>query len=176
MGLHAFKLRREIFKMTTPQDIQAALDEISETLHTLLDRCPRQAYDDLGKIYQSAQSRVDDLRELQSHVAAHDVVDLEAIKRELRGVIFPYSAVEKVIDHLAPRLARSEWKDISTAPRDRRYLGVIVTKSGASGEPFVCEWDEDDGHICQFQTEAKPHKPTHWRDFDYPAPQQKQGE
>lgn len=167
--------------MTTPQDINAALDEISEALQTLLDNCSRKAYDDLGKIHQSAQSRVDDLRELQSHVAAHDVVDLDAIKRDYKTdrTGMSYEQIEgwnDCIDHLAPRLARSEWKDISTAPRDRRYLGVIVTKSGASGEPFVCEWDEDDGHICQFQTEAKPHKPTHWRDFDYPAPQQKQGE
>lgn len=75
--------------MTTPKEIQAALDEISETLHTLLDRCPRQAYDDLGKSHQSAQSRVDDLRELQSHAQEASPVDTEALKAEVRAWRYP---------------------------------------------------------------------------------------
>ena len=119
--------------MTTPQDINAALDEISEALQTLLDNCSRKAYDDLGKIHQSAQSRVDDLRELQSHVAAHDVVDLEAIKRELRGVIFPYSAVEKVIDHLAARgLLRTTPED---AKGDEKTLEAFAVIFGGEIHP-----------------------------------------
>lgn len=130
------------------QDINAALDEISEALQTLLDNCSRKAYDDLGKIYQSAQSRVDDLRELQSHVAAHDVVDLEAIKRELRGVIFPYSAVEKVIDHLAARgLLRTTpeddkgWLSIESAPRDGKNI-LALYKEGHDDAVVIAHFDE----------------------------------
>ena len=57
---------------------------------------------------------------------------------------------------------RSVWQDISTAPEKGSYLGVIRSESGRCGEPFICEWDEELGHVCQFQTEYLPHVPTHW--------------
>ncbi len=68
-----------------------------------------------------------------------------------------------------------DWQPIDTAPRDKRYLGVIF-KHDVWGEPFVCEWDEDDGHRCQFQTEQKPHKPTHWLSFEALSSPQDKGE
>lgn len=62
----------------------------------------------------------------------------------------------------------SGWPTIDSAPKDRRYLGVIKTPSGNFGEPFVCEYDEEDGHICQFRTDIAPHRPTHWTTLPRP--------
>lgn len=78
---------------TGTRDIQEAI-RFFENPAVKMDRLTRMHYEVLKEA-------------AQSHAPAHDAVDLEAIKRELRGVIFPYIAVEKVIDHLAPRLARS---------------------------------------------------------------------
>lgn len=69
--------------------------------------------------------------------------------------------------------APCEWRGVDEdTPKRGRYLGVIEIRKNSFkfGEPFVCEWDEEDGHRCQFQTEQRLHKPTHWRPFDYPSP------
>ena len=56
-----------------------------------------------------------------------------------------------------------EWQPISTAPKDgTKYLGVIT------GEPFICLFDESEGHICEHQTEILPHKPLYWQPLPKP--------
>lgn len=58
------------------------------------------------------------------------------------------------------------WLPIESAPKTGRYLGIIIGKSYTgqyfAGEPFICEYDEEEGHICLHQADLKSHKPTHW--------------
>ncbi len=70
----------------------------------------------------------------------------------------------------AQRLVDGEkWQPINTAPKDGiHYLGMIVADR-FYGEPFVCYYDEDEGHICLHQTEARLHRPTHWMHFPKPT-------
>ena len=52
---------------------------------------------------------------------------------------------------------KTEWQPVETAPKDgNNYLGVI------HGQPFICYYDEDEGHVCLHQTEAVLHKPLFW--------------
>jgi hypothetical protein len=61
-----------------------------------------------------------------------------------------------------------QWQPIENAPKDGiHYLGMIVGDR-FYGEPFVCYYDEDEGHICLHQTEARLHRPTHWIAFPKP--------
>jgi len=71
--------------------------------------------------------------------------------------------VFNTIDELHAKGLLMLWnEDMDAAPEKGRYLGVIRQKSGTFGEPFICEYDEEDGHACQFWTEEVPHRPTHW--------------
>jgi hypothetical protein len=89
-----------------------------------------------------------------SNLKPHEIYN-EAIKDVKK-------ALARLVQSQALTQTGYQWQDISTAPKKGRYLGIIEMKTGGFGEPFVCEWDEDDGHICQFQTDHFPHKPTHW--------------
>jgi hypothetical protein len=61
----------------------------------------------------------------------------------------------------------SQWQPISTAPRDGAlYLG------SCGGEPFTAYY-EDGAHVCQFQTERSPHRPTHWMPLPTPPKEKK---
>jgi hypothetical protein len=80
-----------------------------------------------------------------------------------------YDFVAKLRPYLTQRPVDLEWQLIETAPKDGiRYLGMIV-RDRFYGEPFVCYYDEDEGHICLHQTEAKLHRPTHWVHFPKPT-------
>jgi hypothetical protein len=66
------------------------------------------------------------------------------------------------------------WQTMESAPKDGvHYLGMIVGDR-FFGEPFVCYYDEDEGHICLHPTEINLHRPTHWMHF--PQPPVKAGE
>lgn len=58
------------------------------------------------------------------------------------------------------------WLPIESAPKDREYLGIITGTSYTgryfAGNPFICCYDVEEGHICVHQTEIKPHRPTQW--------------
>jgi len=73
------------------------------------------------------------------------------------------------------------WRPVDeNTPKKGRYLGIINCANRGFpdvwGEPFVCEWDEEDGHICLHQTDLAPHKPTHWMPFPAARRQLNQGE
>lgn len=103
--------------MTTPQDIQAALDA--------LDLLQKRAYSHAEKSNGPKEMRdwIDSDAEkiraaIQSHAPAHDAGDLEALKQEaFKAVPKPCQPfdewerihhIAKTIDHLAPRLARMD--------------------------------------------------------------------
>lgn len=65
--------------------------------------------------------------------------------------------LEAIRPFLRQPVRESGWQSIETAPKDgSRYLGHC------GGEPFICYYDEDDGHICLHQTEIAPHRPKQW--------------
>jgi hypothetical protein len=90
---------------------------------------------------------------------------------ELKPDMSDFGAMAKLNKALpaAQRLVDGEkWQSINTAPKDGiHYLGMIVGDR-FYGEPFVCYYDEDEGHICLHQTEARLHRPTHWMHFPKP--------
>lgn len=101
---------------------------------------------------------------------AHEVMDIvdQAVVRpkKITGILVVTKVLEAIRPHLAP--VASGWMPIDSAPRDGiHYLGMIIGDR-FYGEPFVCYYDEDEGHICLHQTEARLHHPTHWQHF--PAP------
>lgn len=91
MGLHAFKLRREIFKMTTPQDIQAALDRLYERAIIRLDQINVQ----MGALGQAAPEAIGEIRNyiqcsntaLQSHVPEASAVDMDHVVFHLKAAL-----------------------------------------------------------------------------------------
>ena len=81
-------------------------------------------------------------------------------------------AIREAVDNGAKLV--DGWRSIDSAPKDEAYTGVINCAEWGQpdvwGRPFLCEWDEDDGHVCVHQTEIKPHKPTHWQPLPDAAP------
>lgn len=70
--------------------------------------------------------------------------------------------------------AADKWQDISAAPKDKVYLGVIEYSHGMFGEPFIAHY-EDGLHQCKYLTEALPHTPTHWMPLPAPPQNEKEG-
>lgn len=73
---------------------------------------------------------------------------------------------------LVELLENGGWMPIESAPKDCVYIGIIEYAEGKYGEPFMCEWSDEYGHICQFQTELVPHRPTHWMPLPTPPKQE----
>lgn len=86
------------------------------------------------------------------------------------------TALQLSADVEAGRAFVMRFEDIEKAPKDNRYIGIIEFAPGQFGEPFLCEWDEDEGHVCRFQTEIAKHIPTHYLTFngkpDIPTPEE----
>lgn len=61
----------------------------------------------------------------------------------------------------AAEFYKPKWLPIENAPKDKNYLGAIKTSHGF-GEPFICYFDDEEGHVCLHQTEQVPHRPTHF--------------
>lgn len=209
--------------MTTPQDIQAALEPClvcghDKAFHFIEAYGPmnglsyikcqdcnwRTCYCDTKDVaINEWNTRV------QSAAPAHDAVDMEALK-EIKHDGNHYKSLHPncnsshysgwmhgwndCIDHLAPRLARSEWMPIETAPKDgTRIIAALfaphfelsdpviggIPESRRTGWSFAwasrAEWCKDRNRWHDgLETLAAPN---FWMPVIPPAaPQQKQGE
>ncbi len=87
---------------------------------------------------------------------------IKKINNKLQDILKDIEEVE-VNKITSNHLKAALWQPIKTAPKDgTKYLGVIT------GEPFICYYDEDDGHICEHQTELKVHRPLFWMELPKP--------
>ncbi len=116
--------------MTKTRDIQAALDALrrySERMARYKAYAPTEHGSDSFGDYLTIHDFI------QSHAPAHVAVDLDAIKRDYKTdrTGMSYEQIEgwnDCIDHLAPRLARSEWHHPKLKDRTGRYIkaGQVV--------------------------------------------------
>lgn len=187
---------------TTPQDIQAALEPClvcghDKAFHFIEAYGPmnglsyikcqdcnwRTCYCDTKDVaINEWNTRV------QSAAPAQDAggLDIEALRQDVYaevsrhcvGEISPTDAgygAKIAFDHLAPRLARSEWMPIKTAPKDGTR--ILVVDEGVVSEAYfndcgecfaanTCSTDWVDGQL---------YCPTLWQPLPV-APQQKKGE
>ena len=99
----------------------------------------------------------------QSVVEDKDLLEQKLVDLDMnyKSSLIQIRSQLQTIDAMNKRLS-SEWQPIDTAPRTELYLGVIY-----SGEPFTAFFNGEE-HVCQFQTESVPHKPTHWMPLPQP--------
>jgi hypothetical protein len=97
------------------------------------------------------------------------------------AIVYTFTSADKKIIQLQQEQLKTSYRlitliyygrPIDSAPKNgTKYLGAIQQPDGSFGEPFICYWDGEE-HVCEYQTEMKPHKPTHWMPLPEPPTQE----